>query len=80
MEATNDLLKFAMADLNRSARTYDRMLKMARTIADLAGHEDMRGEHISGHPVSFLGSAVAGVDFSDSEIHVTVIGQATSHG
>ena len=46
-EAANELLKFAMADLNLSARAYDRILKVARTIADLAGHEDVRGEHIS---------------------------------
>ena len=46
-EAANELLKFAMADLNLSARAYDRILKVARTIADLAGHENVRGEHIS---------------------------------
>ena len=46
-EAANELLKFAMADLNLSARAYDRILKVARTIADLAGHGDVRGEHIS---------------------------------
>ena len=46
-EAANELLKFAMADLNLSARAYDRILKVARTIADLAGHGDVSGEHIS---------------------------------
>ena len=46
-EATLDLLKFAMNDLNLSARAYDRVLKVARTIADLAGIEQIAAEHIS---------------------------------
>ena len=45
--ATVDLLKFAMADLNLSARAYDRILKVARTIADLAGSENIFGDHVS---------------------------------
>jgi len=46
-EATMELLKFAMADLNLSARAYDRILKVARTIADLAGAEKIAGDHVS---------------------------------
>jgi magnesium chelatase family protein len=46
-EATLELLKFAMNDLNLSARAYDRILKVARTIADLAGAENIASEHIS---------------------------------
>jgi magnesium chelatase family protein len=46
-EQTSELLKFAMADLNLSARAYDRILKVARTIADLAGTESLRSEHVS---------------------------------
>lgn len=42
----NELLKNAMADLNFSARAYDRILKVARTIADLAGSESIRPEHL----------------------------------
>ena len=46
-EATLELLKFAMADLNLSARAYDRVLKVARTMADLAGAEKIGSEHVS---------------------------------
>ena len=46
-EATKELLQNAMADLNLSARAYDRIVKVARTIADLAGAENISSEHIS---------------------------------
>jgi magnesium chelatase family protein len=46
-QSTMELLKFAMADLNLSARAYDRVLKVGRTIADLAGSEKMNSDHIS---------------------------------
>jgi len=37
----------AMTDLNLSARAYDRILKVARTIADLEGADDITAGHIS---------------------------------
>ena len=46
-DATLELLKFAMTDLNLSARAYDRILKVARTIADLAGAENLAPDHVS---------------------------------
>jgi len=46
-EATMELLKNAMATYNFSARAYDRILKVARTIADLAGAENISSDHIS---------------------------------
>jgi magnesium chelatase family protein len=46
-EATSELLKFAMADMKLSARAYDRILKVARTIADLEASEKIKSEHIS---------------------------------
>ncbi len=46
-ETSKSLLKMAMDQLNLSARAYDRILKVARTIADLEAKETVQGYHIA---------------------------------
>ena len=45
--AARTLLERAMERLNLSARAYDRIIKVARTIADLAGEEQIAPAHIA---------------------------------
>jgi magnesium chelatase family protein len=48
LEASSlELLKNAMEKLNLSARAYDRILKVSRTIADLEASEKVESVHIA---------------------------------
>ncbi len=42
-----DMLKMAITELNFSARAYDRILKVARTIADMDGSEMIEAQHVT---------------------------------
>lgn len=46
-DEARDLLKMAMTELGFSARAYDKIHKVSRTIADLAGSQVILAEHIS---------------------------------
>ncbi len=46
-DAGKSLLKTAMERLGLSARAYDRILKVSRTVADLSGNAEIRVEHLA---------------------------------
>lgn len=46
-DASRNLLETAIRKLGLSARASDRILKVARTIADLAGDEDLKPQHVA---------------------------------
>ncbi len=47
VDESQELIRVAMTELNLSARAYDRILKVSRTIADLAAVDDITSEHVS---------------------------------
>ena len=46
-EAGEGLIRAAMGQMNLTARGYHRVLKLARTIADLAGSENIQAAHLA---------------------------------
>ena len=46
-DEVKNLLRAAITQLNLSARAYDRILKLSRTIADLAGEENIQTAHVA---------------------------------
>ncbi len=46
-DSARSLLEMAMTQLSLSARSYHRVLKVARTVADLAGSEQILTPHLA---------------------------------
>jgi len=46
-ERSRDLLKIAITELGFSARCYDKILRVSRTIADLEGKQNIEADHVS---------------------------------
>jgi len=46
-EPSRDLLKIAITELGFSARCYDKILRVSRTIADLEGKQNIEADHVS---------------------------------
>ncbi len=46
-DQSQSLMRSAMAQLQLSARAYHRVLKLARTIADLGGHDEIQPTHLA---------------------------------
>ena len=46
-EPSRDLLKTALTELGFTARCYDKILRVSRTIADLEGEENISSDHVS---------------------------------
>ncbi|MFA5005402.1 MAG: magnesium chelatase, partial [Candidatus Omnitrophota bacterium] len=46
-EPAQELLKMGLTELGLSARAYDKILKVSRTIADLADSQDILEQHIA---------------------------------
>jgi magnesium chelatase family protein len=46
-EEGQSLMRAAMTQLNLSARAYHRILKLARTISDLSGSEEIGSVHLA---------------------------------
>jgi magnesium chelatase family protein len=46
-ETSHNLLRTAMQQMNLSARAYHRVLKLARTIADLANSDRIQVQHLA---------------------------------
>ena len=58
-EACSQLMKAAFQSMNLTARSYDRILRVARTIADLDGCTEIQPNHVA-EAIQYRATALGG--------------------
>jgi hypothetical protein len=66
-DESQELIRVAMTELNLSARAYDRILKVSRTVADLAQSDSITPDHVS-EAIMQSGAVIEGLDHAAKDL------------